>query len=684
MLYSFADMPWRKVVHFNILYLIALIEHQLTAWTKISWLKTLGCYVYVELMQVFLYIMTIYADPAHNVFYAMTSTLFCVNYQITLNTSTFMAVFYVLKQFISWTMISVTVGQYEFTTFFPYMPMFLITILTAFVNNYRKTLAKERSEFSESLVDQERRLHSIMQAIPDGLLVVTEAQEIKTWNAELVRLLETESTEESIVEGLKKLRYEANKRYKSEIQELWPDIFHFLAAKEPPQTLGLTLINGHYLEWKASCGHWGPSKACVLTVRDFTDWVRLQAKLQMESSSKTALLRSVSHELRTPTNAILNLVREVRETETLTTRGTEDLKLVNICTHFLLSMINDLLDFSKLIAGQFTLVKTVFNLAQELRYSVMLFEPQCRVKQLDFNINIDPLLPVQAYSDPNRIRQVLLNLLSNSVKFTKQGFIRVLALAVSPYRMRISVSDSGIGIPKAKQGNLFKLFGQIEGNELLNPQGCGLGLSIANAMAHELGGDEIELESDEGKGATFSFYVFLTEVLNKDMEETACSDILYEEIPLEVNEFLCLPKLQTGEHSFDRVRSPPSILIVDDSEFNRLVMRKLLTQLSLDCAEACSGLQALTTIKKIYEERGHCFRLILMDLEMPEMGGLAATKEIFGMVSRNELPRKPCIIACSAYSSSEDKALCSEAGMSAYLEKPVSKERLEEVLTTFL
>lgn len=685
MLYYFSDMPWQKVMHFNLLYIVALLEHQLTAWTKSPRLKIIGCYVYVELMQVFLYIMTIYADPAHNVFYAMTSTLFCLNYQITLNTSTIMVAFYVLKQFISWTMISITVGQYEFQTFFPYMPMIMMIFLTVSVTNYRQKLAKERSEFSSSLLDQERRLHSIMQAIPDGLLVVTETKEVKTWNEELSRLLHSESREGEIQAAMQELMYEpGTKKYASSNLDLWADIFHFIASDEEPQTFGLTLVNGRYLEWKASRGRWDQAKACILTVRDFSDWVKLQEKLQKESASKTALLRSVSHELRTPTNAIINLVREVREMEVLTPRGTEDLQLVHICTHFLLSMINDLLDFSKLIAGQFTLVKTHFNLSQELRHSILLFEPQCRVKMLDFSLNIDPLLPVQAFSDPNRMRQVLLNLLSNSVKFTKSGFIQVLALAASPYRMKISVTDSGIGIAKHKQGNLFKLFGQIAGNELLNPQGCGLGLSIANALALELGGEEIELDSDEGKGATFSFYVFLTSELRKDEEACFPSEGPMYEIPVEVSHCLLMPNLLTTEHSFDRVKRLPFILVVDDAEFNRLVMRKLLGGLGLDCAEACNGLQAISVIKGVYQERGHCFRVLLMDLEMPEMGGIVATREILGMVARSEIPVKPNIIACSAYSSNEDKALCSQAGMSAYLEKPVSKERLEEVLTEFL
>ena len=418
MLYLFEDLSGEKVVYFNVIFLVAFVEHRVTAWTSSIQLKVLGCYVYVELMQVYLYILTIYADPAHTVFYCMASTVFCLNYQITLNTSSFMVVFYVFKQFFTWTMISASVGLYKYTTFFPYMPMIMMILLTISVNRYRQKLARDRNELLTSVSNQERRLQSVMQAIPDGVVVITSSNEIKTWNDELCRLLLSLPSEPSIKSSMQLLSYEpGSKKTVSPHTNLWVDILAFIESSQPPQTFGTTLVDGRFLEWKGSRGFWDQTKACILTVRDFTDWVNLKEKLQRESSAKTALLRSVSHELRTPTNAVINLVREVIEEEALTPRGAEDLKLVSICTHFLLSMINDLLDYSKLLAGQFTLTKTQFNLSDEIHQTFLLFDPQCRAKRLDYTLNIDPLLPALVYSDPNRMKQVLLNLLSNAVKY---------------------------------------------------------------------------------------------------------------------------------------------------------------------------------------------------------------------------------------------------------------------------
>ena len=265
-----------------------------------------------------------------------------------------------------------------------------------------------------------------------------------------------------------------------------------------------------------------------------------------------------------------------------------------------------------------------------------------------------------------------------------RGFIRILVLSATKNKAKISVIDSGIGIAKNKQTRLFKLFGMIEGNEGLNPMGCGLGLSIANALAFELGGREIELDSDEGEGASFSFYLSLTadtspSPLDEEDAFSSSQNHLYD-VPKELSLFVSVPRLVKSEHSFMKAKPPPPILVVDDAEFNRLVMRKILTSLFLTCDESSSGLQAIIQIQKAYKERGHCYKVILMDLEMPEMDGITATKAVIRMVKDGELPVLPCIVACSAYSSNEDKAMCTEAGMCGYLEKPISKESLRAVL----
>ena len=257
-----------------------------------------------------------------------------------------------------------------------------------------------------------------------------------------------------------------------------------------------------------------------------------------------------------------------------------------------------------------------------------------------------------------------------------------MALFTANSKLKVVVEDTGIGIAKQKQGKLFKLFGKLEGNEVLNPQGSGLGLSIANALAMELGNKPIELESEAGNGAAFSFYVDIIEGSNEKSPMSSGSRT--GEVPDEVTNYIRVPQLLRSEHCFARQQPLADILLVDDADFNRLVLRRMLHSMELGVDEASTGLQALIQVRKAYSERGHLYKLVLMDLNMPEMDGLTAVREIQNLVVQGELPLAPRFIACSAYSSAEDKELCYRAGMSAYLEKPIFKESLLAVITSFL
>lgn len=672
-------------IGFSVLLLVCLAEHQFTARTSSFAVKCVGCYVYLELIQVCFALLAIYADHDYSVHHALMATMICLTYQVSLHMTTRLMVFFMCKHFALWLFVGYMSEISLEKQYFPYMTFCMILFLTLKEQKHRQQLAKERTEVCNSLVLQEKRLHTILTAVPDGLVVFTASLEVKQWNEALLYLLDLSTapkTEEAIQACCKDLRYvDGMKKVEWEGEELGKHAVALALGNMMPCTLGTTLVADRYLEWKGSCSTWGQEKVCILTVRDSTNWIHMQDQIQRESASKTALLRSVSHELRTPTNAVINLVKDVLEEETLSSKSTEDLCLVSTCSHFLLSMINDLLDFSKLIAGKFALVKTNFPLRRTLQQSVQLFEPQCRAKGIGLHLNIDPLLADEVYTDPNRFKQVLLNLLSNAIKFTMKGYIRVMVMCTASGQLKVAVQDTGIGIAKSKQKKLFKLFGKLKGNEGLNPQGSGLGLNIANALALELGGKSISLQSEEGQGATFSFFTNISEKAS-EISPSSCSK--FSDIPEEITGYIDVPKLLKSEHCFARQQPMASILIVDDAEFNRLVLHRMLKSLGWEVDEAVTGLHALTQIQKAYQEFGHVYKLVLMDLEMPEIDGFTAIREIQSLVDRGDLPVAPIFIACSAYSSPEDKELCSQAGLSAYLEKPVSKESLTTVISNFL
>ena len=671
---------------FSVLFLVCLLEHQITAKASNSTVKCIGCYVYLELIQVSFALLTIYADHEYSIYHALTATMICLTYQVSVHMSTRLMVFFMCKHFALWLFVEY-ISEINFEKqCFPYMTFCVMLFLTLKEQKHRQLLARERLEVCNSLVLQEKHLHTIMAAFPDGLVVFTANLEVKQWNQALVSLLDlptAPNTEEAIQTRCKELLYASGmKKVEWAGEELWKHAVALAEGKVQPCTLGTTLVADRYLEWKGNCSTWGREKVCILTVRDSTEWIHMQDQVQRESASKTALLRSVSHELRTPTNAVINLVKDVLEEGTLSSKNTQDLCLVSTCSHFLLSMINDLLDFSKLIAGKFALVKSNFPLRRTLEQSVKLFELQCKAKGIDLHLNVDPLLPEEAYSDPNRFKQVLLNLLSNAIKFTTKGYIRVMALCTVSGQLKIAVQDTGIGIAKSKQKKLFTLFGKLEGNDRLNPQGSGLGLNIANALAFELGGEAVHLQSEEGQGATFSFFTDISETAIEPTSTPFYSQL--GDIPEEITGYIDVPKLLKSDLCFARQQPMAAILLVDDADFNRLILRRMLKSLGKDVDEAVTGLHALTQIQKAYQEFGHLYKLVLMDLEMPEMDGITAVREVQSLVTRGSLPIAPVFIACSAYSSTEDKELCFRAGMSAYLEKPVSRESLLAVISNFL
>jgi CheY-like chemotaxis protein len=235
------------------------------------------------------------------------------------------------------------------------------------------------------------------------------------------------------------------------------------------------------------------------------------------------------------------------------------------------------------------------------------------------------------------------------------------------------VKDTGIGIPSCDIGKLFRLFGKLEGYEGLNPQGCGLGLSISNHIVESLSGGHISVQSTVGKGSIFAFDVDLGfAALYKDPIMADPTTDVDDESPLLKNRL---------RFSFENTQRNcvADILIVDDSDFNRIVARRIIETQGFVCEEAVTGLQALNRVRELLGA-GKMYKLILMDIEMPEMDGVTATREIRSLFRPHE---QPVIVGCSAYSSPEDREVSLAAGMNYYLEKPMQREQLISLLAPF-
>jgi CheY-like chemotaxis protein len=240
---------------------------------------------------------------------------------------------------------------------------------------------------------------------------------------------------------------------------------------------------------------------------------------------------------------------------------------------------------------------------------------------------------------------VVLNLLGNALKFTFHGDIRLICTLTEHNTVQIAVTDTGIGIPEGKIARLCKAFEKVEGTQRINPQGCGLGLYISNLLAISLGAKRISIHSKQQAGSQFSFEI---QIYQQEIEESEHSFLMDAELYVEderrteatISPSLCAEK-QLGARHY------PTILVVDDSEFNRLVLIKLLESMNTAADQASSGLRAVSLIRS-KAAKFHYYRLILMDMEMPEMDGVTATQEIRTMEVTGELQVRARIACCSA------------------------------------
>ncbi len=354
--------------------------------------------------------------------------------------------------------------------------------------------------------------------------------------------------------------------------------------------------------------------------------------------SKSDFLATVSHEIRTPLNGIIGLA-DLLSLSKLDAEQTEHLKLLLQSGQSLLALINDLLDFSKIEAGRMELESSIFDPGLELASLVETFRPQAVAKSLELVADFAPLPPT-VRGDSLRLRQILSNLLSNALKFTMHGRVHVSAEAVrepSFWCLNLVVTDTGIGFAPDGAEQLFEPFRQEDSSISRRFGGTGLGLAICRRLARAMGGD---ITATSGEGTTFRATVRL-----QPCDVPSSNDPVEHPAP-------GLPDL--------------SVLVVDDNDTNRVVALALLRKIGQEAVAAKSGAAAI----EILRERS--FDLVLMDMQMPGMDGITATREI----RRLPLAYQPRIVALTANAFESDRQLCLDAGMDGFLAKPF---RLEDI-----
>ncbi|MCL1848369.1 MAG: ATP-binding protein [Clostridiales bacterium] len=422
----------------------------------------------------------------------------------------------------------------------------------------------------------------------------------------------------------------------------------------------------------------GVAVGVVGSTDDVTETIRLQRELetaveaaQAASRAKSAFLANMSHEIRTPMNAIIGMVNMGKSSVDVERMDYCFGKIEDASTH-LLGVINDILDMSKIEADKFELSIAEFSFEQMLRRVISVINFRIEEKRQTLTVNIDPSIPQTLIGDDQRLAQVITNLLGNASKFTnEQGFIHLEAISIETNEgyttIQVSVKDSGIGISKEQQERLFQAFQQAESSTTRQFGGTGLGLSISKNIIDMMGG-EIWVESELGVGSLFAFTVRLRMGDNGIMGgDGAGAGTMAKPFRQEDT----LPDT-TGRYAGKR------ILLAEDVEINREIVRAILepTGLEIDCA--VNGTEAL----RLIIEAPTAYDMILMDVQMPEMDGYDATRAIRAL----DIPGAKTIpiIAMTANVFREDIEQCLAAGMNGHIGKPVDFAHLMQQLDTYL
>ncbi len=385
-----------------------------------------------------------------------------------------------------------------------------------------------------------------------------------------------------------------------------------------------------------------------------TELSRAKETAEKSSRSKSEFLANMSHEIRTPMNGVLGMAQLMKDTPLSSEQG-EYVEAISSSADSLLKIINNILDLSRIELGKFQLNNASVDLCALLEELKLFFTPAVEEKGLELRFDYPSSLPL-VRTDEGSLRQVLINLIANAVKFTEQGHVEVvvelLGKTGNECTLAFRVRDTGLGMTKEAQESIFQEFSQVDGSHTRAHGGSGLGLAISQKLVEQFGG-KLTVSSEPGRGSEFAFN------LTVDMEEGG-------------REQLAKAAGEAGVENFDL-----DVLLVEDNKLNQRVITRILEKMGCRIDLAENGLEA---IQRIQHEEYSRYAMIFMDIQMPVLDGLKATAMI--RAQEREGHRTP-IVAITAHAMKGDREKFIEAGMDDYLSKPVRREDLVTVLKRF-
>ena len=527
------------------------------------------------------------------------------------------------------------------------------------IRQYSENLEELVEQRTAEVIKSEEKYRTILENIEDGYYEVDLAGNLTFFNDALCRitgfpedeLMGMNNREYADEENASKLYREYNKVYKTGI---------------PTKRLDWEVIKKDgttgFLECSISFMTDSEDQPMGFRgiIRDVTERKKIDREIMEKrrqaeeaTKAKSQFLANMSHEIRTPLNGIVGMAELALDTQ-LDDNQKNIFQTINAEANSLQDVISEILDFSKIEAGKFDLEEIPFDLRVTIEDIAGSFAYRAEQKGLDFISFLAPDVPSRLIGDPVRLRQIMVNLIGNALKFTRAGALYVKGELVEKIedrvKIRFSVKDTGIGIPDDRHATIFESFTQADGSTTRNYGGTGLGTTISKQLAEMMGG-EIGLESEMGKGSTFWFTALFGEQEEKKQIPAA--------IDLDLNNL--------------------KVLIVDDNQTNRFVLMEYLKSWGCLPVEAVDGKEALIVFRDAVSSESP-FDLILTDFQMPEMSGFDLVKEIKTMETLKEVP----IIVLTSSGRKGDSRNCKEIGVNGYLTKPIRQDELRKAMVSVL
>ncbi|MBA4239510.1 MAG: hybrid sensor histidine kinase/response regulator [Sphingobacteriaceae bacterium] len=524
-------------------------------------------------------------------------------------------------------------------------------------NKNQEIINKELEKLSKSAKLASQYSLSLIEASRDPLITISPEGKITDMNEAMVKVTDTSR------ENIKGTNFKDYFTDPLKASEVYKEVFEKGFVVDYPLTIKDNKLTDVLFNGSTYKDDKGNILGAVIVARDITEQKKnekeliearvfaelatelaevAKAKAEEAVKSKQQFLSNMSHEIRTPMNAIIGFTKVVLKTD-LTDKQREYLNAIKTSGDALIVLINDILDLAKVDAGKMTFEKTPFKLATSISSMLHLFEIKIQEKNLQLIKNFDKNIPEVLVGDPVRLHQIILNLVSNALKFTNEGSITVEVKLIKQNEEKVniefSVKDTGIGIEGYKLEKIFENFQQASSGTSRIYGGTGLGLAIVKQLVESQGGS-IEVTSEPMVGSTFKFSLEFQKTKEVTLKEVDQIEISYQNKNIKV-------------------------LVVEDIALNQLLMKTLLDDFGFERDIASNGKIA---IEKIQDNN---YDVILMDLQMPEMNGFDATDYI-----RNELKSNIPIIALTADVTTVDLEKCTAVGMNDYIAKPVDERVL--------